>query len=245
MDAGKLIGIRLVAALLALAGATAVSAATYTATVPINGGTDTLLLDPAQPFNKIWFGAGYDTPAYQALYSGYVPAHGGFFPATTLTPTAGKVFAKKTVAILGTGNYKFTVLQPGTTATQTTTYDLISALYVLPGTTEPFNSAALQSNLVAFSDDDTATYSRNPFPLHYINNTPGCVTATVLIFPWSTVANPVADFSVEGPGIIADTCEQAVQINSKAVPVSGPAGYAVLVSLLLGLGGLLLGRKRR
>ena len=207
--------------------------------IPITDVLGAPLYDPSVPFNNLWLGAGYNTPAYQALYAGYSPGPNAFVDSSALATQANTPYGSYTFALKGAGTYKFSVIQPGTVPYQAgTSYDLTSALYAQPGATNPFNPAAPQTNLVAFSDDDTSTFRNNPFPLYYINNdATGCVTLTLVVYGWSRVSNAVAAADLSGPGVAAGSCAEVDQIiaeRTRAVPTLSPPALAGLAALMLG-----------
>ena len=207
--------------------------------IPITDVLGAPLYDPSVPFNNLWLGAGYNTPAYQALYAGYSPGPNAFVDSSVLATQANTPYGTYTFALKGAGTYKFSVIQPGTVPYQAgTSYDLTAALYVQPGATNPFNVATPQTNLVAFSDDDNTTQRNNPFPLYYINNdATGCVTLTLVVYGWSRATNAVAAADLSGPGIAAGTCaevDQLIMEQTRAVPALSAPALAGMAALMLG-----------
>lgn len=223
--------------------------ATYSG-LPVTTYSGTAFAD-TNPSNYIWFGAGYNTAAYQALYAGYSPAPGGYADSTAPTLSTKTLnYGKITFALKTAGNYSFSIKTPGSGLYDSpTTYDMQSTLYAAVGSTDPFVPANIHTNLVAFNDDTKNTGSANPYPLHYLKqDSTTCVTVTLVYTSWSNNASALAELTVEGPAQIAATCTELTDTTvatPQPVPASQNSTLVLMGMILSAMGAGALYRRRK
>ena len=151
----------------------------------------------------------YNTPTYRNLYNAQplgVTIPTGFINLSTLLPGdyASKPYNTLSLSISSPGDYSFSVIQPGTTASSTgTSMDLMAALYAKTGNGVAFDPTSVNTNFVAANDDWRNFSGTNPFTLWYQNTSTQCVTLTLVYFSWNGSTGDV-NFSAQGPGIVSN-----------------------------------------
>ena len=160
-----------------------------------------------------------NTPTYRDLYNNQLP----ILPPNDFNilseignALADRFYKSYTLTIKGAGAYSFGVYDPDFAINWLgrTNLDLMAALYAKEGASQPFSISSPTTNLIAVSDDIRNSNDANPYKLHYVNNSSGCVTLSLVYFSFRRGVEGAVGIYGSGPGnIVSGSCSNAISAS--------------------------------